>query len=176
MKDTTAKQPSKELLALGYTNNDGKVNNGVSNDDVFALRRDYLIENLFVSEFIRESFCDDEEYKIVVATGLGFTLIYLDFRSSDKPNRMAVDLDGEVFVSRGNDEPFFSPSLILPDSCWEHHDDEFKLAGLIPIDSDGCHVINGSHNPWTSCLCIPLVTTYNPGPETMMITQEKFNL
>ena len=173
---TVAKQPSKELLALGYTNNDDKVNKGVSNDAVFAPRRDYLIENLFVSEHARAAFCYDEEYSIVVVTGLGCTLIYLDFRSSDTPNRMSVDLDGEVFVSSGNDEPFFSPSIDFPDSCWEHHDDESKQAGVIPIASDGYHVVSGSHHHWSTCVCIPFVTRYNPGAETMALIQNKFNL
>ena len=175
-QSTIAKQPGTELLALGYTNNNMKVLKGVENKDIFALRRDYLIDNMFVSDSVKERFDIDEDYSIFVITGLGCTLIFLTESHWDTPDRMAADRDGDVNVSSGNDEPFFTPSLNVDSGGWQHYDDELLLAGHIAINESGHHVVDGSHHHWTSCVCIPLVTRYDPGPETMALIQSKFKL
>mgnify|MGYP003640542045 CR=1 FL=1 len=176
MKNTIAKKPSDKLIEMGYSNSGNTHFKGVDMDKLFNIRRDYFLDNLFVSDDYRKFFDEDNEISIYVITGLDCTLICLGSRDWDMPNRMAADHDGEVVLSNGNDEPFFSPVANINSASWEHHDDESFTAGFIDISSLGYYEINGSHYHWSSCLCIPKVTKYNPGEETVKMIIKKLKL
>lgn len=176
IKSTIAAKPSKDLIDMGYSNSRSGHYEGVDEKKLFSMRRDYLLDNLFISHYCREVFDADEDYTIYVISAFGGTFISLEFSHWNYPDRIAADGDGEVNVSSGNDGDFFTPCVDIKDGAWEHHDDELWCAGFIDIDKDGYYVAGGSHHHWTTCMCIPSVIKYNVGKATLDMIVKKFNL
>lgn len=174
---TEAKQPQKELLDLGYSNSDQRCYRGIDEDLLFELRRDYFLDNLYISESCRDNFEVSEDYSIYVMKAFGATFISLELSHWDTSNRAAIDLEGEVVVSSGVDNPFFSPSVVYDDCCWDHWSDEALTVGFVDME-DGCYKPKGNRCGihWTSCVCIPDVQKYQVGEETLGIISERFKL
>lgn len=70
-------------------------------------RRDFLIENIFVSEFIKDEYCDeDDKYCIMVIEAFNRTYYSLHSNYVDTPNRVWVNADGMIFAGSGQNDPF----------------------------------------------------------------------
>lgn len=123
--------------------------------------RDYLVANLFVSEYIQEECDPDDGLHIHVIKAFDKTFIALDGHHFTI-DRVWVNKDGTVWRASGQDCPFL-PTISNGDSQWYCGDEILEIGRWTEED-----VQNYDYSPsrdskkfldHTSMMCIPEVTT-----------------
>lgn len=151
-------------------------------EEIQKIKRDLLIENLYISEFIDcEIYDRDDEMMILVVEAFNRMYISLRSASNDIPDRCWVNADGTVLVARGQNDPFM-PTLdgdrwycgdeIYEVGVWTEEDTEDYTYLPHKYDKEtGNHVKRFDHK---HMMCIPVVKYFTVTEDTANIIWDRY--
>lgn len=150
-------------------------------NQIHKLRRDYLVENLFVSEHVIEE-CDlDDTFHIHIIKAFDKQWIALD-GNHFSIDRVWVDSDGSVWAASGQDYPFL-PTISQGDSHWYCGDEILEIGKWTDEDTQRVNLPQ-IYDPelgksvkifdHTHLMCIPKVETLRVSNQTMQIIASIF--
>lgn len=101
---------------------------------ILLLRRDHLVENLFIADHVKEDFFYEDDYQIWIVTGLERTFIALVESHWDTPERIWVNRDGSVYVGSMTEGSggIMMPTCQIDDGRW-YDGDEIQQVGQIEL-------------------------------------------
>lgn len=145
-------------------------------DQIRFLKRDYLIENLFVSEYIHDCVCDeDDPLCILITKAFDREYISLHYGQIDTPDRAWVNADGNIWVASGSNDPFLPQ---LDGNMW-YCGDEIEQIGVwteedtqnynMPSTYDSATGKTTKHFSHKNMMCIPEVERLRVTPQTAAI-------